>query len=112
MPAQYERAYGRSELARGDWIASARNVSQLDVSRNLRRYRVGQVWSWSEPAPVPLRATHPDAGAGFYSHHVGYVPFAWSDAPVEEIGLGRVRTGTVFPGEGAADGPPRAPGIP
>jgi 4-amino-4-deoxy-L-arabinose transferase-like glycosyltransferase len=112
VPAQYERAYGRSELARGDWIASARNVSQLDVSRNLRRFRLGQVWSWTERAPMALRATNPDAGAGFYSHHVGYVPFAWSRAPLEEIGLGRVRSGAASVGSGASVGPRPPPGIP
>ena len=35
-------------------------------------------------------ATNADAGSGFYSHHSGYVPFAWSDAPIDTVGLGRV----------------------
>jgi 4-amino-4-deoxy-L-arabinose transferase-like glycosyltransferase len=112
VPAQYERAYGRSELARGDWIASARNVSQLDVSRNLRRFRVLPVWSWTERAPVPLRTTNPDAGAGFYSHHVGYVPFAWSRAPLEEIGLGRIGSVAARTGSTGFGGPRPPPGIP
>jgi 4-amino-4-deoxy-L-arabinose transferase-like glycosyltransferase len=111
VPAQYERAYGRSELAPGDWIASARNVSQLDVSRNLRRFGVDPVWSWSERAPVALRATNPDAGAGFYSHHVGYVPFAWSRVPLEEIGLGRIRSGSGTPVSRAAVRRPKRSGI-
>ena len=34
---------------------------------------------------LPLRTTNPDANAGFYSHHGGYTPFAWSDAPVERV---------------------------
>ena len=34
--------------------------------------------------------TNADAGAGFYSHHAGYTPFAWSTLPVDEVTLGRV----------------------
>jgi 4-amino-4-deoxy-L-arabinose transferase-like glycosyltransferase len=90
VPPQYERSYGRSELSVDDWVASARNVSQLDVSQNLARYEMRRVWQWSEPAPIPLRTTNPDAGAGFYSHHAGYLPFGWSGGPLEQIGLGRV----------------------
>ena len=90
VPPQYEQSYGPSRLETGDWVVSARNVSQLDVRRNLARYRIRPVWHWSVPAAIPLRATHADAGAGFYSHRVGYAPFAWSWSPVEEIGLGRV----------------------
>lgn len=89
-PAQYERRYGRSELEVGDWVASARNVSQLDVSRNMARYRVQPIWTWSPAARLPLRTTHADSGAGFYSHRVGYTPFAWSLEPLEQVGLGRV----------------------
>jgi hypothetical protein len=90
VPPQYERSYGRSELAVDDWVASARNVSQLDVTQNLARYGMRRVWHWSEASPIPLRATNPDAGAGFYSHHAGYLPFGWSGGPLEQIGLGRV----------------------
>ena len=39
---------------------------------------------------LPLRTTNPDAGAGFYSHHYGYVPFAWSREPFDHAGLGQV----------------------
>jgi hypothetical protein len=39
---------------------------------------------------MPLRTTNPDACAGFYSHHYGYVPFAWSRLPFEKLQLGRV----------------------
>jgi hypothetical protein len=87
-------------------------VSQLDVSRNLRRFRVLPVWSWTERAPVPLRTTNPDAGAGFYSHHVGYVPFAWSRAPLEEIGLGRIGSVAARTGSTGFGGPRPPPGIP
>jgi 4-amino-4-deoxy-L-arabinose transferase-like glycosyltransferase len=82
--------YGRSDLAVGDWVASARNVSQLDVTRDLNRYGMREVWSWTKTTWLPLRTTNADAGAGFYSHHAGYVPFAWSTLPVDQIGLGRV----------------------
>jgi 4-amino-4-deoxy-L-arabinose transferase-like glycosyltransferase len=82
--------YGRSELRVGDWVASARNVSQLDVSRDMNRYALREVWTWTGATPLPLRTTNADAGAGFYSHHAGYVPFAWSTGPVDRIALGRV----------------------
>ena len=82
--------YGRSDLHVGDWVASARNVSQLDISRDMNRYVMRAVWTWRERSPLPLRTTNIDAGAGFYSHHVGYVPFAWSRLPVDEVTLARV----------------------
>lgn len=91
VPAQYERQYGRSELAPGDWLATARNVSQLDVSRNLDRFAMERVGRWREESPCPLHVSNPDADAGFYSHQAGHVPFAWSDAPLEDISLLRVR---------------------
>jgi hypothetical protein len=84
--------YGRSELREGDWVASARNVSQLDVSRDMNRYGLREVWTWTERSWLPLRTSNADAGAGFYSHHAGYVPFAWSTLPVDRIALGRVVT--------------------
>lgn len=91
VPAQYEASYGRSELEPGDWLASARNVSQLDVSRNLDRFAMRPVGRWREADGLPLHVTNPDAGAGFYSHQAGHVPFAWSrDAPLEEVVLLRV----------------------
>jgi 4-amino-4-deoxy-L-arabinose transferase-like glycosyltransferase len=102
--------YGRSDLAVGDWVASARNVSQLDVSRDMGRYGLREAWAWEKRSPLPLRTTNADAGAGFYSHHSGYVPFAWTRSPVERIGLGRVvsvRGGKAQPSRG---GPP--PGDP
>jgi hypothetical protein len=82
--------YGRSELHEGDWVASARNVSQLDVSRDMNRYLLREVWTWTETSRLPLRTTNADAGAGFYSHHAGYTPFAWSTLPIDQVALGRV----------------------
>ncbi len=82
--------YGRSELREGDWVASARNVSQLDVSRDMNRYGLREVWTWTEQSSLPLRTNNADAGAGFYSHHTGYVPFAWSTLGVDRVALGRV----------------------
>jgi hypothetical protein len=82
--------YGRSELAVDDWVATCRNVSQLDVSRDMRRYAIREVYQWEEKHWLPLRTTNADASAGFYSHHSGYVPFAWSRDPVERVQLGRV----------------------
>ncbi len=90
VPPQYERRYGVSEIERGDWLASARNVSQLDVTRNLDRFTMQVVWRFPVASRWPLRATQPDAGAGFYSHQSGYGPMAWSWVPVEEIGLARI----------------------
>ncbi len=82
--------YGRSDLAEGDWVASARNVAQIDVFHSMDRYRLREVWSRERRSWLPLRTTNPDAGAGFYSHHYGYVPFAWSREPFEHVGLGQV----------------------
>ncbi|MFQ5416619.1 MAG: glycosyltransferase family 39 protein [Myxococcota bacterium] len=82
--------YGRSDLEVGDWVASARNVSQLDVSLNMSEFTIRPVWSWPFETWLPLRTTNADAGSGFYSHHGGHVPFAWSDLPIERIDLGRV----------------------
>ena len=47
VPPQYERRYGVSEIERGDWVASARNVSQLDVSRNLDSFTMQVAWRLS-----------------------------------------------------------------
>jgi hypothetical protein len=82
--------YGRSDLEIGDWVASSRNVSQLDVSQNMREFEIRRVWVWEFEPELPLRTNNADAGSGFYSHHGGYVPFAWSDAPIDTVGLGRV----------------------
>jgi 4-amino-4-deoxy-L-arabinose transferase-like glycosyltransferase len=82
--------YGRSDLEVDDWVATARNVSQLDVRLNMREYEIRPVWSWEFDTAFPLRTTNADASGGFYSHHSGYVPFAWSDRPLDEVGLGRV----------------------
>ncbi len=90
VPPQYERWYGASDLHKGDWISSARNVSQLDVSRHLGNYMIRGTWSWPQDFWIPLRTANPDAGASFYSHHGGYVPFAWKDVPLDTIGLGQV----------------------
>jgi 4-amino-4-deoxy-L-arabinose transferase-like glycosyltransferase len=90
VPPQYERWYGASVLHKDDWVCSSRNVSQLDVRKNMRQYRVRAEWNWTLESRLPLRTTNADAGAGFYSHHSGYVPFGWKDVPVESVGLGRV----------------------
>jgi 4-amino-4-deoxy-L-arabinose transferase-like glycosyltransferase len=82
--------YGRTDLVAGDWIATARNVAQLDVSQNLSEYRMRQVWSRSFRGGLPLRTTNADAGAGFYSHHAGYVPWSIASEPIEHFQLGRV----------------------
>ncbi len=82
--------YGRTDLAAGDWIATARNVAQLDVSQNMSEYRMRQVWSRSFRSWLPLRTTNADAGVGFYSHRSGYVPWGWSNEPIEHFQLGRV----------------------
>jgi len=83
--------YGRTDLQPGDWIATARNIAQLDVSQNMAEYRIQQVWSRTFRSWLPLRTTNADAGAGFYSHHSGYVPWGWSNEPIERFQLGRVR---------------------
>lgn len=82
--------YGRSDLEVGDWVASSRNVSQLDVTRNMNEFDIRSVWGWKFETRLPLRTTNADASGGFYSHHTGYVPFAWTDAPLDRVGLGRV----------------------
>jgi len=82
--------YGRSDLQIGDWVATARNVSQLDVSRNMAEYEYQKVWSWEFDSAIPLRTTNADASGGFYSHQTGYVPFAWTWKPLDTVTLGRV----------------------
>jgi hypothetical protein len=47
-------------------------------------------WSWRFEAVLPLRTTNADAGSGFYSHHAGYVPFGFSQEPLDVVQLGRV----------------------
>jgi hypothetical protein len=84
--------FGESPIAPDDWIVSSRNLTQIDVSATLRRFRVRSVWSWTSTWSWPLRTNNPDAGAGFYSHHVGFVPYAWDDNPIEEVSLGRIRS--------------------
>jgi 4-amino-4-deoxy-L-arabinose transferase-like glycosyltransferase len=85
--------YGRSDLAAGDWVAAARNVSQIDVSQNMRRFTLREAWTWNFTTRLPLRTTNADAGAGFYSHHAGYLPFAFSTLPLDRVQLGRVVVG-------------------
>jgi 4-amino-4-deoxy-L-arabinose transferase-like glycosyltransferase len=82
--------YGRSDLAVDDWVATARNISQLDVSHNMDRFALREVFSWRFDGVLPLRTTNADAGAGFYSHHAGYVPFGFSRKPLDRVQLGRV----------------------
>ena len=79
-----------SPLAPGDWVATARNVSQLDVAAYMERFALKPVDRFVAESRLPLRTTNPDAGAGFYTHHGGYVPFAVSRVPLDEIALGRV----------------------
>ncbi|HXK24427.1 MAG TPA: hypothetical protein VMS55_17290, partial [Myxococcota bacterium] len=79
-----------SPLAPGDWVATARNVSQLDVAAYMTRFALQPMDRFVEESRLPLRTTNPDAGAGFYTHHGGYVPFAISRVPLDEIALGRV----------------------
>jgi 4-amino-4-deoxy-L-arabinose transferase-like glycosyltransferase len=82
--------YGRSDLVENDWVAAARNVSQLDISHGMRRYTLREAFAWSYGSWLPLRTTNADAGAGFYSHHAGYLPFAFSTQPLDRVQLGRV----------------------
>jgi 4-amino-4-deoxy-L-arabinose transferase-like glycosyltransferase len=82
--------YGRSDLEVDDWVATARNISQLDVRQNMNEFKIRPVWLWKFESKFPLRTTNADAGGGFYSHHSGYTPFAWSDEPLDTVGLGRV----------------------
>ena len=41
----------------------------------------------------PRNTLNADAGAGFYSHHAGYLPFAFSRLPLDRVQLGRVVVG-------------------
>jgi 4-amino-4-deoxy-L-arabinose transferase-like glycosyltransferase len=81
---------GQASLAVGDWVVSARNVSQLEVARNLARYEIRGVFAYPVESSWPFRTENGDAGAGFYSHHTGYLPFAFSTVPLDEVRLGRV----------------------
>lgn len=106
-PPQFRGRFPGSVLEAGDWVATARNVSQLDVAGFMAAHGVRPVRVWTYPAPWPLRTTNPDAGGGFYSHHSGFVPFAWSRVPLEEIGLARItRAAPRAPGAGSGKTPP------
>lgn len=89
-PRDYGPERPPEPLRPGDWIAAARNLTHMDVRHVLDALQVQSVWTWIPRHPLPLRTNNPDAGAGFYSHHVGYVPWAFDTGPLEEIGLGRV----------------------
>ncbi|MGI9589850.1 MAG: hypothetical protein ACR2P8_00675, partial [Myxococcota bacterium] len=83
-------ALGGPELAPGDWLAAPRNVAQQDVTPFQHRYRLRRVARWENASWLPLRTTNIDAVAGFYSHRLGYAPFAWSTLPIEAVDLMRV----------------------
>ncbi|HXI20873.1 MAG TPA: hypothetical protein VNH46_07295, partial [Gemmatimonadales bacterium] len=89
-PPQFRGRFPLSEPAVGDWVATARNVSQLDVGGLLGAYGMRAVRVWRFDSALPLRITNPDAGGGFYSHQSGFVPYAWSRAPLDEVGLARI----------------------
>ena len=102
--------YGRSDLAVGDWVATARNVSQIDVSQNMRRFTLQRSLGLGFRQPLPLRTTNADAGAGFYSHHAGYLPFAFSTRPLDRVQLGArvgARLGAGLAGRGDVGVSPR-----
>ncbi|MCH2173645.1 glycosyltransferase family 39 protein [Myxococcota bacterium] len=84
------RGLGEVDIEVGDWVVSARNVSQIDVYSVLNPYGMERVWGFELAGTLPLRVTNGDAGAGFYSHHSGYTPFAVSTHPMEVVALGRV----------------------
>lgn len=83
---------GAPEMAAGDWLAAPRNVAQQDVSPFQHRYPLESVARFEQRSALPLRTTNFDAAGGFYSHRVGYAPFAWSTLPVERVELMRVRS--------------------
>jgi hypothetical protein len=88
-------------MAAGDWLAAPRNVAQQDVSPFQHRYQLESVARFEHRSALPFRTTNFDAGGGFYSHRVGYAPFAWSTLPVETVELMRVRSvqGQDIPGD-------------
>jgi 4-amino-4-deoxy-L-arabinose transferase-like glycosyltransferase len=100
-------AFAAPALEVGDWLAAPRNVAQLDVTQHQRLYQLEPVRTWEWRSWLPLRANNHDAGAGFYSHRVGYVPFAWSREPFERVQLARVESlkGGAGPGPGAPSAP-------
>ncbi|MBW2268250.1 MAG: glycosyltransferase family 39 protein [Deltaproteobacteria bacterium] len=83
-------ALGESRLAEGDWLAAPRNVAQQEIGVHQQLYEVVETGSFERAGDWPLRTTNPDAGAGFYSHRLGYTPFAWSRRAFETVQLGRV----------------------
>jgi Dolichyl-phosphate-mannose-protein mannosyltransferase len=88
--AQRAAHAGADGVAPGDWIVTARNVSQPDLSARLAPIHARSVWRWSRSLGLPLRVSNPDAGAGFYSHRTGYLPFVFATTPLDEIELGQV----------------------
>lgn len=51
-------------------------------------------WTGGRPEPIPgdypLRIHHSYAGAGFYGHHAGFLPFAWSRMPHDQFQVWKV----------------------
>jgi hypothetical protein len=56
----------------------------------MQRFVLERTWSWDFESALPLRSTNFDAGAGFYSQHAGYLPFAFSTQALDRVQLGRV----------------------
>lgn len=54
----------------------------------------------ARPEPIegdyPLRIHHSYAGAGFYGHHAGFLPFAWSRMPHDQFQVWRVTGSNPF----------------
>jgi len=103
-PRSFGEMQRRERRAPGDWIASARNTPQMDEKVQLAGLRFRGLRTWKQEFWLPLRTNHVDAGAGFYSHRLGYVPFAWYAGPLEEIGLARIES---LGGSRAATAAPR-----
>jgi hypothetical protein len=81
---------GRTPLRAGDWVASARNVSQLDFGARLAPAAFRAIAHWERPGRGPLRVSHADSGASFWSHRIGYLPYAFGRAPLERFQLAQV----------------------
>jgi hypothetical protein len=57
-------------------------------------------WTGGRPEPIPgdypLRIHHSYAGAGFYGHHAGFLPFAWSRMPHDQFQVWKVTGANPF----------------
>ncbi len=86
----------------GDLIVRPRVAANHDLSDALKR-RAVLVASHEAKDSFPVRSMAREAGAGFYSHGWGYLPFGWSRDALETFDVYRVTSASASDGAPAAE---------